>query len=53
MKRLVISILLLTLILAAGISSAVYVNSFDKSIQQLCSKIRAETVMGEDTNFHS
>ncbi|ADU23423.1 DUF4363 family protein [Ruminococcus albus] len=49
MKRLVISILLLTLILAAGISSAVYVNSFDKSIQLLCSKIRAEAVMGEDT----
>lgn len=49
MKRLYISIFLLLLVLAGGISSVVYIEAADDRIQYLGEQIKAEAARGEDT----
>ena len=50
MKRLLISIALLTFILTAGISSAAYVRKTDTRIQTLCTRIREQALTNTDTS---
>ena len=50
MKRLMISIVLLSFILAAGISSAAYVRKTDAKIQNICTRIRKQALTNTDTS---
>ncbi|MCR5539712.1 MAG: hypothetical protein K6F71_02580 [Ruminococcus sp.] len=50
MKRLLISIVLLSFILTAGISSAAYVRKTDTRIQTLCTRIREQALTNTDTS---
>lgn len=49
MKRLMISVVLLAVLLASGVFSAVYVKDANERIQILCRHIREEAVSGENT----
>ena len=48
MKRLLISLTLLTSILAAGILSAAYIRNANTQIQSLCAEIREQTLTNAD-----
>lgn len=50
MKRLLISIVLLSFILTAGVSSAEYVRKTDTRIQTLCTRIREQALTNTDTS---